>query len=658
MKGDFSRSTFRKKKHYRKVKMQQGRVQVDADWNEQIDIQDYHDRISLQDIIGKSGAPIEDDGGFKIIPSDQGYRIGKGRYYVDGILIENEEEVEALNQPDLPILTQDDVRSVYPIEPGIYLAYLDVWERHLTALDDPEIQESALGGADTATRSKIVWQVKVHRVDDEIIGGRWNDKWDLLGRMINTLRIAVGSNKDGRLEVFGHHGDGSDYIGHIAQTEPNNSEIWKYDWNKLLDESGNNFIGYNSHIVGSNKDGRLEVFGENDALIWHTRQTDVNSEIWKSNFNSLGSNVPGRPSFFGQQIAVGSNADGRLEVFGIGDEDKAVYHIAQTVPDSENWGNWKKLSQENRKFNQIAVGSNADGRLEVFGSSDDETVYHIAQTVPDSENWGINWKPLGDGDKKIIHIAVGSNKDGRLEVFGYDYNNEGVYNIAQTVPDSDNWDSWKQLGDRIRKFNQIAVGSNKDGRLEVFGIGYEGDGAYHIAQTTPNSDNWDSWSNLGERDREFNQIAVGSNKDGRLEVFGIGYNNEAVYHIAQKKLEMYCLTPIPSWDSMVKPSNRGTLQARSKQEIMSNDPCTLSPGAGYRRLENQLYRIEIHDSGEVVPQQPAPPAGTLPLYRYYNAANGDHFYTMNKAEGDNAVQTGGYTHEGISGYLYPSTSIP
>ena len=56
MKGDFSRSTFRKKKHYRKVKMQQGRVQIDADWNEQIDIQDNYDRTYLQDIIGKSGS--------------------------------------------------------------------------------------------------------------------------------------------------------------------------------------------------------------------------------------------------------------------------------------------------------------------------------------------------------------------------------------------------------------------------------------------------------------------------------------------------------------------------------------------------------------------------------------------------------------------------
>ena len=164
MKGDFSRSTFRKKKHYRKVKMQQGRVQVDADWNEQIDIQDYYDRTSLQDIIGKSGYPKENSTSFKITDDsnqDPGYRIGKGHYYVEGILIENEEDIEASKQPDLP-LDIDNKNEAFPTGTGYYIAYLDVWERHLTALDDAEIQESALGDADTATRSKIVWQVKLH----------------------------------------------------------------------------------------------------------------------------------------------------------------------------------------------------------------------------------------------------------------------------------------------------------------------------------------------------------------------------------------------------------------------------------------------------------------------------------------------------------------
>ncbi|HEX6608229.1 MAG TPA: DUF6519 domain-containing protein, partial [Chloroflexia bacterium] len=39
MQGDITRSTFRPENHYDGVRMQQGRVQLDADWNEQVDIQ-------------------------------------------------------------------------------------------------------------------------------------------------------------------------------------------------------------------------------------------------------------------------------------------------------------------------------------------------------------------------------------------------------------------------------------------------------------------------------------------------------------------------------------------------------------------------------------------------------------------------------------------
>jgi hypothetical protein len=39
MKNDLTRSTFRRERHYSSVRMQQGRVQLDADWNEQLDIE-------------------------------------------------------------------------------------------------------------------------------------------------------------------------------------------------------------------------------------------------------------------------------------------------------------------------------------------------------------------------------------------------------------------------------------------------------------------------------------------------------------------------------------------------------------------------------------------------------------------------------------------
>ena len=52
MKGDFSRSSFDPHKHYTSVRMQQGRVQLDADWNEQADIVLHHLRSQLKDLIG------------------------------------------------------------------------------------------------------------------------------------------------------------------------------------------------------------------------------------------------------------------------------------------------------------------------------------------------------------------------------------------------------------------------------------------------------------------------------------------------------------------------------------------------------------------------------------------------------------------------------
>jgi hypothetical protein len=87
--------------------------------------------------------------------------IGRGHYYVKGILCENEMECEFTEQDDLP-----DIEL--PTEPGNYLFYLDVWQQHITAVDDDGIREVALGGPDTATRTKTVWQVKWLKLDETL----------------------------------------------------------------------------------------------------------------------------------------------------------------------------------------------------------------------------------------------------------------------------------------------------------------------------------------------------------------------------------------------------------------------------------------------------------------------------------------------------------
>jgi Family of unknown function (DUF6519) len=191
MKADFTRSTFKAAKHYRTLRMQQGRVQTDADWNEQQDILNHRIETETVDTVGPNAGPI-DNGGFALSAGGKNVTIGAGDYYVDGLLCENPQEVNATTQPDLPtnaspvlpsgasVLPLPPVNAVAlsdiqvydssgkPVNPadGIYIGYLEVWQRHITALEDGLIREVALGGPDTGTREKTIWQVKFLRAGD------------------------------------------------------------------------------------------------------------------------------------------------------------------------------------------------------------------------------------------------------------------------------------------------------------------------------------------------------------------------------------------------------------------------------------------------------------------------------------------------------------
>ena len=173
MAGDYTRFTFDPRRHFSKVLMQQGRVQLDADWNELVELLDRRRRAETADLVGRTGVPFETPEGFKIAIAGGSITIGRGRMYVDGLLAENHglgalEQDEVLNelrgrepvpyerQPYFPTAAADA-----PISgDGPHLVFLDVWERELTALEVPELVEPAVG-MDTATRQQTVWQVRV-----------------------------------------------------------------------------------------------------------------------------------------------------------------------------------------------------------------------------------------------------------------------------------------------------------------------------------------------------------------------------------------------------------------------------------------------------------------------------------------------------------------
>jgi Family of unknown function (DUF6519) len=151
MKGDFSRWTFDPRRHYTAVLMQQGRVQLDSDWNEQAAMLEHRDRTRFGDVVGSSGVP--GGVGFEVyVGADGAPMLTAGRIYAGGLIC----ELDA----DTPI--SHVARTPLRPEPGrTHLIYLDAWERHVTALDAPNLLEVALGGPETSTRVQVAWTIDV-----------------------------------------------------------------------------------------------------------------------------------------------------------------------------------------------------------------------------------------------------------------------------------------------------------------------------------------------------------------------------------------------------------------------------------------------------------------------------------------------------------------
>lgn len=84
-----------------------------------------------------------------------------------------------------------------------------------------------------------------------------------------------------------------------------------------------------------------------------------------------------------------------------------------------------------------------------------------------------------------------------------------------------------------------------------------------------------------------------------------------------------CVTPdadLPGWDEIIAPA-AGRLTTGTFDVAPADDPCELPPTGGYRGLENQLYRVEIHDPG-------LPGAGATFKWSRENASVGSRVASM------------------------------
>jgi hypothetical protein len=200
MQGDFTRNTFDKNKHLLRVLMQQGRVQLDADWNEQVSIFWHYLQTLAEDLIGSHGGVADS---FKIESLIENNSLFRMTSQLRQVTTTSTVSCVRIVRP----LTTKNNRALFLYsnwsQAQSYLVYLDVWERHITYIEDANIREVALGGPDTATRTKVVWQVKTQKLESSTSCGdikpSWSqltEQWQPKNRGLLKAKAKVGETTD------------------------------------------------------------------------------------------------------------------------------------------------------------------------------------------------------------------------------------------------------------------------------------------------------------------------------------------------------------------------------------------------------------------------------------------------------------------------------
>ena len=190
---DISRYLFQPRKRYSSVRLQQGRVLLDSDWNENERIDNEAIRRTLIDVVCAKGSPNQgflvldstlDDSAEVTLPDpDQtivetyDFNFANGSFYLGGLRFETETDTGVvvtenfLDQQDW--LQIDAAASNLPQRPSLTgaeisydLVYLRGWEQCVTAVEDREIRDRALGGPDTSVRIRRMRRIEVMQLPD------------------------------------------------------------------------------------------------------------------------------------------------------------------------------------------------------------------------------------------------------------------------------------------------------------------------------------------------------------------------------------------------------------------------------------------------------------------------------------------------------------
>lgn len=224
-------------------------------------------------------------------------------------------------------------------------------------------------------------------------------------------------------------------------------------------------------------------------------------------------------------LAAASNADGRLEVFGRG-TDNRIWRLAQKdLARPHEFSGWELMPGDQTFNGAPAVVRNHFKKLEVFARGRDGAIWHRWQNDPNVGS-AAQWSPWNSfGGVLTSDPTLAQNHDGRLEVFAVGSDGR-VYHIYQRWFDAFGapWSGWEALGSR-RFAGRIAAERDGSGCLWAYARSRDDSTIWRCRQTSP-SGPWSDWSPThGNGD----EPALGRNNDGRLEAFVRGLDGK-IWH--------------------------------------------------------------------------------------------------------------------------------
>ncbi|MDD5036499.1 MAG: DUF6519 domain-containing protein [Methylococcaceae bacterium] len=268
MSGDKAKISYDENQHYRSVVMQQGRVTLEADWNEQGQIISEEIRKEALDFVGPSGAPDE---GYAVSKGGDGgvydLSLSPGTLYVGGMRVSLDAKPSTDYGDQADWLDSKGDPDWVPVPESLpntnEYVYLLLREQEISAVEDSALLEVALGGPDTATRTRLIQRIVRHSTKqqdcpsalDELLKGRWKDQG--LAFDYDTLRLESKAS----LAV--------DFVDSAASSDP------------CQPQSTGGYLGAENQLIRVKiVDSATLVWGyDNASFLYRVKEVDNNKEL-------------------------------------------------------------------------------------------------------------------------------------------------------------------------------------------------------------------------------------------------------------------------------------------------------------------------------------------------------------------------------------------